>query len=132
MTYMCNKCFEIYNLDTSRECKNCSHGELIQVDELLVTTIKTLNIKGYTTLSCCSGHCSDRVARCYIKFAPNINIEFLFPDMYEYGNNNIIQRWFKCENEIDLASSILNNAIFLLKWANKLPTHNLSDMATAV
>ena len=124
MGYICSKCFKIYKEGANKECGvgGC-RGEIVQIDELLLPTIKVLNKKGYKTESCCSGHFDNLDDRCYIKFADEININNLTIEGYEVGSNNVIEKWFYYEDKESINIYLIYNAIFLLKWAIDLPTY---------
>ncbi|MBQ4523365.1 MAG: hypothetical protein IJA10_10530 [Lachnospiraceae bacterium] len=135
--YLCLECGEIYNseqlnlnpfLEDILCPKSSCSGYLIEVDELLIPTIKLLNDKGYITNYCCSGHYSNHSPRCYILFAEGIDIP------------NTPKRFKKvklgdCLSLESLYSSkgksyrdfyeICDNAKTLLKWAISLPDNNI-------
>ena len=90
MTIMNNKTFDI---------DEKSHGDNIgednfQIDDLIAYPIRTLNLKGYTTLYCCAGHpFGMRITT--ITFKEGINLPSLPPKFVEervYNNRLSITR----------------------------------------
>lgn len=80
--YLCLSCGEVYDsprlnitngFDIYCPKTNC-YGELVEVDELMIPTIKTLNEKGYRTVMCCSGHYTKKNPLAYIYFVEGIDI----------------------------------------------------------
>lgn len=131
--YLCLNCGEVYdssglNINELMESVWCPKtnccGTLIEIDELLIPTIKILNDKGYFTKFCCSGHYTGQHPRAYIVFQEGIDIPFV-PNGFkkEFFNNCI-----SIESITHLRKptfkdfyEICDNAKILLKWANKLP-----------
>ena len=96
MPCLCLECFEVYgdeamfktkyDYDTEMYCpKKSCEGSVIEVDELLLLSIKTLNQKGYITKFCCSGHVHDSYPQPYIAFEDDIDLPF--ENFVEYSNN---------------------------------------------
>ena len=131
--YLCLYCGEVYdssglNINELVEdiwCPktNC-YGTLVEIDELLIPTIKILNDKGYFTKFCCSGHYTGQHPRAYIVFQEGIDIPFVPSGFKKEFFNNCIS----IESITHLRKptfkdfyKICDNAKTLLKWANKLP-----------
>lgn len=74
--YMCPKCFNAYDSlrlkiqDEVYYCPNlsCNDEELFNIDELMIDPIQILNMKGYRTRFCCSGHTFSKPLHSYIMF----------------------------------------------------------------
>lgn len=119
-------------------------GPLFQCDELMAPIIQELNLKGYKTVYCCSGHVCDDVydeedigsldsANCYIAFIDPINtliakgfklpkgFKFEIPewDFEECGYQTIIRRKFRFGTPRFI--QMLNISKQLYKWAIELP-----------
>lgn len=133
--YLCLNCGEVYdfsNLNINELSEyvwcpktNCC-GTLIEIDELLIPTVKILNGKGYTTKYCCSGHYTGQHPRSYIMFSEGIDVPYLpkgfkkkaFNDCITLESKSILRKpTFKDFYQI------CDNAKILLKWANSLPYH---------
>lgn len=73
--YLCLGCYEVYDQflcpETKRCPKSCCNGKVIELDELMIPIIMTLNHLGYKTEYCCSGHMD--------------SVKFLLYDTFEYG-----------------------------------------------
>ena len=125
MTLMCEECFEQYNIKRriGLYCKICG-GYLVEIDENFIESIVLLNMKGYYTNYCCSGHPNPKlVPNAYIQFEDNIILPYLPKDfLYDKGYKNTIRISFP-ENEemIKLQYNILQSAINILEWAESLP-----------
>lgn len=131
--YLCLDCGDVY--DSSRininelfeyvYCPktNCD-GMLIEVDELLIPTIKVLNQKGYITKYCCSGHYDGQHSNSYIMFDDGITLPSLPKGftMEEHDGRTVIRsaRPFRQPTFGDFYK-ICDDAKTLLKWADKLP-----------
>ena len=136
---MCLDCYEIYDKDKIEGdklsyynfCpKTSCNGQLIEIDELMIPTIKVLNEKGYCTKFCCSGHYYGQTPNGYIMFEEGIDIP------------NLPKGWDKeeCNGCVTIRSTMLDgagirptikdfkkicdNAKILIDWANKLPDNN--------
>ena len=134
--YMCLKCFEVYDKEkviadqNFNICpkSNCV-GQLIEVDELMLPTIKILNQKGYYTKYCCSGHYYHQIVDGYIMFSNGINIPFIPNGFHkEIYNDNVVIRNDIISKPgkrpgINDFKKICDNAKTLVDWAIKLP-HN--------
>lgn len=61
----CNKCNNLFNPEYANKDVNvcplseCNANSLVELDELIAYSIKELNVLGYITDCCCSGHISD-------------------------------------------------------------------------
>ena len=136
MAIMCLDCFEIYSADLVKYeaganinfCpKNNCYGEIAEIDELLIPTIKVLNQKGYLTDYCCSAHAYEihEASNTYISFSegimpPNIPIGF---QLEGNGEDKYVIR--KCYENISSEGSffieILKTAKTIFEWAMELP-----------
>lgn len=134
--YMCMNCYEVYDKDKIKAdycydniwCpkSNCV-GNLIEIDELMIPTIKILNQKGYFTRFCCSGHYYDQHPNGYIMFEEGIEIPNIPKDWNkEMHNDCVIIRSTIPDGSgkrptIKDFKKICDNAKILVDWANKLP-----------
>lgn len=136
--YICLDCYEIFEKDSIKNdfylddifCpkSNCM-GRLVEIDELMIPTIKILNQKGYFTKFCCSGHYYDQHPNGYITFEEDIELP------------NLPKRWNKVQSGkcITIRSEVSKNyskpnikdfkkicdaAKTLVDWAIKLPDNN--------
>ncbi len=131
--YLCLDCGETYDstylkindYDNSAYCpKTSCTGELIEVDELILPTIKILNMKGYLTKYCCSGHWSDQHPQGYIMFQDGIDIPYLpngFSKELNGDNVTIRSNMPLRKPTISDFKRICDRAKVLVNWANKLP-----------
>ena len=88
--YVCPNCFERIN---KCKCKIQSYY-LIMIDYPLQEIIKTLNNKGYKTISCCAGH---KAKSClFVMFAKPIGS---LPVGFVMDKNNCIRYWFKDKSD---------------------------------
>ena len=131
--YLCLDCGEVYDsryLNTNELfediwCpKTTCCSTLIEIDELLIPTIKLLNDKGYMTKFCCSGHYTGQHPRSYITFYEGIDVPSV-PNGFE---KNMFNGCVIIESSTPLRRptykdfyKICDNAKTLLKWANSLP-----------
>lgn len=131
--YLCLECYETYkkdsiNVNLNRKTIPCPKtkccGTLKEIDELFVPIIKIFNQKGYYTKYCCSGHASEISPNSYISFKKNIKFPIL-PKGYCYDKNtaNCIRINFKPSEETDLLREIINNALNISTWAERLKIH---------
>jgi len=132
MPCLCLECFEVYgdeamfktkyDYDTEMYCpKKSCEGSVIEVDELLLLSIKTLNQKGYITKFCCSGHVHDSYPQPYIAFEDDIDLPNIPISFYREGNCIRKDYKFRKGNELLLQKEILETAIDILSWVKKLP-----------
>lgn len=135
--YMCLNCGEVYDKDTVKineyadfydYCpkSNCL-GEVVDIDELLIPTIKILNQKGYCTIFCCSGHYYGQHPNGYISFEKGVDIPYL-PKGFEkeiYNDCVTIRSTIKHKigNKPNIKDfkKICDNAKILVDWAISLP-----------
>lgn len=136
--YVCLSCYEIYNedylkidewLDEQICPKTDCSGHIIEVDDLLIPTIITLNKKGYYTKFCCSGHYDSQHPEGYIYFEEGIKLPNVPNGFYleEEDGKGVTIRSNICKNRRLRKPThndfykICDNAKSLLKWANQLP-----------
>ena len=134
MATMCENCYEVdgRKYKARRTCKHCG-GLLVQIDEMLLTTISVLNKKGYHTKFCCSGHVYDTFPQTYIYFTgdvklPDIPEGFRYEDGY-YGGGFCIRKdveddWTPRYSHME----ILQRNLKLIEWATELPHLNESNI----
>lgn len=127
---------------------NCS-GNVIEIDDFLISVIRNLNNHGFNTLACCSGHTQDTMvqlgnsAHTYILFERNIMGEFIddsmigdlissLPKGFKIETDNyddmlrfIISKDVTCKNEGDAMCKIAKNCADLLKWTEGALLHIL-------
>lgn len=127
MIKFCLECGEVYDVGSSFDksgniefCPKAScYGEIIEVDDLMLPTIKILNEKGYYTRYCCSGHYTQNGGdNCYIMFEDEVKFSSL-PKGFKYDKGaikNTIRRNFKSE-DYELFKEINLCANELLEWA---------------
>lgn len=136
--YMCLDCYEVFEKDYIKndilmddiKCPktNCI-GSLIEVDELMLPTIKILNQKGYFTKFCCSGHYYDQHPEGYITFYEDIKLPNIPKGWHEENFNNcttirsFITKGKYRKPKINDFKKICNNAKLLVDWAIKLPNN---------
>lgn len=149
MGYLCLTCFNEYDgnllkLDKSEgyyyRCPNkkCGDLNLIEIDDLILPIIKLLNIKGYRTTYCCSGHAYENEINCantYIVFnlecVPKIipkgfileNEAYYNKKGWKWEEGDICIRKYYKENlsECELHQQICETMIELSKWVEELP-----------
>lgn len=139
MSLLCLHCYEIYDTNiqlhkseyehnnekhTWTFCpKSSCHGRVVEIDELMLPIIKTLNQKGYTTAYCCSGHIWSNKPNCYISFDTEIRSLPHYPVFYDVEHNErlTIRQNFEAKDEHDLHRMILSNIICLSIWTEALP-----------
>lgn len=129
--FLCLHCGEIYDellLNTSNEDILCPKANcrniLIEVDELILPTIKILNTKGYSTEYCCSGHYCDEDPRCNIVFSEGIdipNVPVGFKKIKRGDFTHLKSLYSSSKQSYRDFYEICDNAKRLLKWAIKLP-----------
>lgn len=139
MSYI-DRDFNIYK-DT---CDIRIKGPIFECDELIAPVIRELNLKGYRTVFCCSGHVNDDIyycedigstnnAGCYIALYDQIStlivkgftlpkgFKFEIPewDLEECGYQTIIRRKFRFGTPRFI--QMLNISKQIYKWAIELP-----------
>lgn len=136
MAYLCLECYETYQMHLPYCPKTSCHGEIIEIDDLMLPTIMLLNQKGYYTAFCCSGHAYEGSCYPYVAFSSFFNDmlsdkEFneLFkelPDSWQIENGTqdmrILRCKIKCDNIIELQKSICDANLKLLDFVNTLPS----------
>ena len=128
--YLCLNCFEVYSNEyryDRRDYNFCPKlgcdGEVVEIDELMVPVIKTLNEKGYCTEYCCSGHYGDGYTNTYIKFSEWVELPEELPDgfVYEERGNVIRKNYVDNLHPNEKYIEILNATKDLIEWADNLP-----------
>ena len=128
--YLCLNCFEVYSNEyryDRRDYNFCPKlgcdGEVVEIDELMIPVIKTLNEKGYCTEYCCSGHYGDGYTNTYIKFSEWVELPEELPDgfVYEERGNVIRKNYVDNLHPNQKYIEILNTAKDLIEWADNLP-----------
>lgn len=149
MPHLCLDCFNTYKSDLMQKadklkyteedtwvmCPNTKcNGNVIEVDELILPTIKLLNQKGYHTKFCCSGHTYDKIVNCYIMFDNEIDIPSVpkgfSKDFGGINESNIcVEANVTSINytEYQAYKFILKANTELLKWARSLPNNSLKN-----
>lgn len=118
---------------------DCS-GNVIEIDDFMISSIRNLNHLGFETLACCSGHSQDSCVRhrhsvrTYILFRRDIfddfiddemieDIELSLPKGYEIEVDNYenmarftISKTVQCKSEAECLSAIGLNCSELLTW----------------
>ena len=128
--YLCLNCFEVYSNEYKydrRDYNFCPKlgcdGEVVEIDELMIPVIKTLNEKGYCTEYCCSGHYGDGYTNTYIKFSEWVELPEELPDgfVYEERGNVIRKNYVDNLHPNQKYIEILNTTKDLIEWADNLP-----------
>ena len=128
--YLCLNCFEVYSNEyryDRRDYNFCPKlgcdGEVVEIDELMIPVIKTLNEKGYCTEYCCSGHYGDGYTNTYIKFSEWVELPEELPDgfVYEERGNVIRKNYVDNLHPNEKYIEILNTANDPIEWADNLP-----------
>jgi hypothetical protein len=134
--YLCLMCGNIYDpkllpqFTESCPVHGCD-GQVIEVDENLIPTIRTLNNKGYLTTYCCSGHPWGGVfdtgqAFAYVSFEPCIEKSELdpLPTGWYFDENTsdrvVIRAKYKNSDTTSLQVEILEGIARIAKWADGL------------
>lgn len=132
--YLCLSCGEIYSSEYLRideyadfafcPKSNCI-GKIVEVDELLLPTIKILNEKGYTTKYCCSGHWSGQLPNGYIMFDEGIDVPNLpkgfIREVSGIDSITIRSDMARRKPTLNDFKKICDNAKVLVDWADNLP-----------
>ena len=128
--YLCLNCFEVYSNEyryDRRDYNFCPKlgcdGEVVEIDELMIPVIKTLNEKGYCTEYCCSGHYGDGYTNTYIKFSEWVELPEELPNgfVYEERGNVIRKNYVDNLHPNQKYIEILNTTKDLIEWADNLP-----------
>jgi len=130
---LCLHCYEIYekeriNFDNYLEFNFCPNvncdGAIIEVDEMILPTIKLLNQKGYMTEYCCSGHYGRDISSIYIKFYEECFEDIInsdLPEEFEIESGSTIR--YSPNEELGSYAKftyIMMKNIELLRWAMEL------------
>ena len=111
--YMDEKTFEL-------STEPMKHG--VQIDDLIAQTIQTLNLKGYRTAWCCSGHVKEGFDSAYIQFEfGEITPEELPSGWFWEEDGHMLYQYTSCEPD-DLDREITEVMRELHKWAESLPS----------
>lgn len=130
--YMCDECYEIFDGDYlnhnygnnyGRPCPIAScEGTVFEIDELMIEPIRILNLKGYSTQFCCSGHAfsPDRKTFGYIKFHSFVELPESVPDGWTKDGDSIKYCIEPTNDVIELRKLINKKIEVLLDWAINL------------
>ena len=140
MPYLSEDMFEIHDeLTVDQNPKS-----FIEIDELMIPIIQVLNLKGYKTVACCSGHAyteiegTNSVCVCpYILFAPGIVLPSYPKNAYMeienmFGSNfRFSIRYFEEVKNAGDYYRIYNKILNIMKiwhgWARSLPAYNKEE-----
>lgn len=161
-TFLCLSCGEVYSeiVENKDYVMGNSYGSLaylcpkidctgnvIEIDDFLISVIKKLNFFGFDTLACCSGHSQDssvrltNSVRTYILFRREIYDDFIDNEMiadlesslpngfeievdeYENMSRFTISKSVECENEAECICAIGSNCAELLTWTENVLPH---------
>jgi hypothetical protein len=137
-------CYEIYDNQKLAQCpKSTCAGKVVDIDELMIPAIVTLNKKGYHTSGCCSSHefgfnLTNNMygaKNTWINFKPSVLTLPPAPEGFELvrigtgkGDGRHILRlerenpiWYAEPSVTDRQQRIFNGIVSLTKWAEKLP-----------
>ena len=136
-TYMCLRCYKIYKspflralpsndriphyLCPSMSCVDFG-TDLVELDDPIAKYISQLNIMGYHTKACCSGHNYDNYLDIYIFFAQEYEFDYL-PEDWEYDKRDkkVIRYNKNGRNFISNADIIIGQAMNSLdKWIKRM------------
>ena len=156
MAKMCDECLDVYTSGDLNEkpyvasdgssfypCpKRGSGGEVVEIDDLILPTIRALNALGYYTVESCAGHLEDRFhTTIYIKFDEGVIMEEkMLPkgfksrvevDEETMGEYVIIYKNILLVQEVKAFQDILTAGLQLFAWTNTLtpPEYKLSGFA---
>lgn len=139
---LCMSCFESYSNEITNQSplkddngiyyvcpRRTCQGKVVEIDDLLIPTIRLLNEKGYYTISSCSGHMEEGETISYIVFDETVLDIPDIPKGYqlalisenEGGKFLTIKKSITGSDSIQLFRNVLNNALMLYAWALKLP-----------
>lgn len=154
MAKLCMMCLESYdesiellmvNEDADgtlyRQCpKRSCLGSIVDIDDLMLSTIVILNEKGYFTRSCCSGHLEELITESYIEFETKEPILEMIPQGYELNivtktdekgekisENLILSKKMAMLEGIGGYKDLLENSLNLHNWAEILPILDMSE-----
>ena len=139
MAYMCLGCYEIYDRDLGHCPKSICNCMVAEIDELMIPTIKLLNLKGYITEFCCSGHPYDDGCTSYV-LLDNIMTSILGEELIEEIKRTLPASWKieideqnrihfsheirmdeNCKNVIETYEDILKANLEFLHFVKQLP-----------
>ena len=129
--YLCLKCGEVYNESFQPPPKSKNYifcpkssciGKVVEVDELMIPTIKELNSKGYKTAFCCSGHLFEPASDCYIKFESIEDVPSTLPSGWIKGEDSVIRvkLYLLSLDPVELMQRISQENVNAYKWARWL------------
>lgn len=146
MAYMCMGCYEIYDRDLDRCPKSICSGMVVEIDELMIPAIKFLNIKGYMTEFCCSGHPYDDGCTSYV-LLDSITTGILGAEFIEKIKSMLPQSWSMeideqnrihfsheikmdedCKNVTETYEDILKANLEFLHFVRQLPELELVEI----
>ncbi len=111
--YMNEKTFEL-------STEPIEHG--VQIDDLIAQTIQTLNLKGYRTAWCCSGHVKEGFDSAYIQFEFGEITPEELPSGWFWEEDGHMQHQYASCSPDDLKQEIEEVMCDLLNWAEALPS----------
>ena len=111
--YMNEKTFEL-------STELIEHG--VQIDDLIAQTIQTLNLKGYKTAWCCSGHAKEGFDSAYIQFEFGEITPEELPSGWFWEEDGHMQHQYASCSPDDLKQEIEEVMCDLLNWAEALPS----------
>jgi hypothetical protein len=123
--FKCNTLFERhFDIGLIKVCpvKDC-YGDVVEIDDNIFYTIQTLNIKGYITQHCCSGHLWGGSPYILFDEMVNKNCFDTYPDGFfqrELGTKAYISRNIKDKDVLYKQRELNKSAYELLKWAEEL------------
>lgn len=140
MSYMCMGCYEVYDRPLGYCPKPSCYCDVVEIDELILPTIKILNEKGFCTTNCCSGHVYDNGCNIYVAFNSFLmdifnkdEINEMFKDLptgwsLSFNDNDggftvqhMMDYTLRERNDIALYEEIVTANLSLLKFVQTLP-----------
>lgn len=116
MAYMNRITFEI-----TADCPRDNTLDFYEIDDAIASSIRLLNLKGYRTAWCCSGHAD----------IPQAYIQFYFAETYPWDITDLPSGWSAEENQMDyeykstspqdLEQEIATVMTTLEQWGKALP-----------
>lgn len=159
MAKMCDECLEVYGSEdlsnkpyVSRDgdifslCpKRGCHGEIVEIDDIILPAIRSLNGLGYYTIESCAGHIEDKfTTKTYIKFDAGVVIdEKTLPSGFKMRIDvdedtmeefPVVYKNVLITTETKAFQEILTNGLMLFVWASTLnpPEYKLSGFAAMI
>lgn len=129
---LCLNCYETFH----KECLSPNHrdeyicpktscaGDLIDLDDMMITPIKILNQKGYHTTFCCSGHSYEKHPNAYISFYKPLPNDIKIEGCWYIDDNRCSIRTLDAEDyktEYEKYRYILLYLHELIDWVQTLP-----------